>query len=85
MGSKYKPRERDFESDLYDDDYFDEFDDDVSNFKHLSKDFDSADWHDPPDTDRRITARRRIERRRELRDLYAQFDDGDELDLGNEW
>jgi hypothetical protein len=87
MGSKYKPKKREIESDLYDDDYFDEFDDfdDVSNFKQLSKDFYSTDWHDPSDSDRRITARRKIERRRDLRDLYAQFDDGEELDLGNEW
>lgn len=91
MGSKYKPKKRDLESDLYDDDYFDEFDkfdefdDDVGRFRRLSKDFYSTDWQDPSESDRRITARRKIERRRDLRDLYSQFDDGEELDLGNEW
>jgi hypothetical protein len=90
MGSKNRPKTRDFDSDSYDDyddyeDYEAEFGDDLGNMKVPSKDFYSADWEDPSDPGPRISARRRIERRRELRELYSQFDDTDELDVWNEW
>ena len=90
MGSKRRPKTQDYESDLYDDfdeydDYEEEFGDDARNFKKLSKDFYSTDWEDPSDSEHRVSTRRRIERRNDLRDLYSQIDDVDELDFGSEW
>jgi len=90
MGSKRRPKTRDYESDLCDDyddydDYEEEFDDDIGNLKNLSKDFYSTDWEDPSYSEHRISARRRIERRNDLRNLYSQIDDGDEFEFGNEW
>ena len=83
MGSKYRTRTKDFESDDYDyDDYDLDFDDSPDNFKNLSRDIYSTEWEDPSD---RISARRKIERRRELKELYSQLDDGDEFYLEDEW
>jgi hypothetical protein len=60
-------------------------DDDLGNLKNLSKDFYSTAWEDPSGPESRISTRRKIERRNDLKELYSQFDDGDELDFGNEW
>jgi len=87
MGSKQSPKASDLDSDLYEDyeDYEDELDDDLGNVKDLSKDFYSTDWEDPSESDYRFNNRRKNERRRELKNLYSEPDDGDELDFGNEW
>jgi hypothetical protein len=90
MGSKKKPKTRDYESDLFDDfdeydDYEDEFGDDIGNLRRLSKDFYSADWEDPSDSGHRFSTRRKIERRNDLRNLLSQIDDGDELEFDNYW
>ncbi|HEY5775331.1 MAG TPA: hypothetical protein VIS57_04535 [Xanthomonadales bacterium] len=87
MGTKHGPKTPEFDSDPYDDyeDYEDELDDDLGNIKHLSKDFYSTDWEDPSESDYRFSARRKIERRKDLKNLYSDLDDGDELDFGNEW
>ena len=87
MASKHGPKNTDFDSDPFDDydDLEDELDDDLGNIKHLSKDFYSTDWEDPNESDYRFSTRRKIERRKDLKDLYSELDDGDELDFGNEW
>jgi len=85
MGSKNKSGVQD--SDPYDDydDYEDEFDDSIGNMKNLSRDIYSTDWEDPLGSESRFSTRRKIERRNDLKALYSNFDDGDELDFGNEW
>lgn len=87
MGSKNRSKKPDFDADPYDDfdDYEEEYGDDLGNLRKLSKDFYSADWEDPLDSDHRFSTRRKIERRNDLRNLYSQLDDGDEIDFGNEW
>jgi hypothetical protein len=87
MGTKHGSKNTEFDSDPYDDyeDYEDELDDDLGNIKHLSKDFYSTDWEDPSESDYRFSTRRKIERRKDLKNLYSELDDGDELDFGNEW
>ena len=91
MGTKNRPKARGFDSDPcdeydgYDDVFGDEYDDSVGNMKNLSKDFYSTDWEDPSGPESRFSTRRKIERRNDLKELYSKFDDGDELDLGNEW
>jgi hypothetical protein len=87
MGRKNKPEKPDYDLDLYDeyDDYEEEFGDDFGNLKKMSKDFYSTDWEDPSEYDKRFSTRRRIERRNDLKDLFSQIDDADELDFGNEW
>ena len=90
MGSKRKPKTRDYESALYDDfdeydDYEEEFGDDTGQVRRLSKDFYSTDWEDPSDSEHRFSTRRKIERRNDLRNLFSQLDDGDELEFDNNW
>lgn len=87
MGTKNRPKDEDFDSDPYDDydEFDDEFDDALGNMKNLSKDFYSTDWEDPSGPESRFSTRRKIERRNDLKELYSNFDDGDELDFGNEW
>ena len=87
MASKHGPKDMDFDSDPYDDfdDFEDDLDDDLDNIKHLSKDFYSTDWEDPNDSDYRYGNRRKSTRKRDHKDQYSDFDDGDELDFGNEW
>jgi len=86
MANKHGPKSKDFDSDSFDDydDFEDELDDDLDNIDHLSKDFYDTDWEDPNESDYRFSPRRKIERRKELKDLYSELDDGDELDFGNE-
>ena len=84
MGRKRRPEIQDFDSDVYDD-YEDDLDDGLDDIQELSKDFYSTDWEDPSGPERRISTRRRIERRNDLKALYSQFDDWDDLDLGSEW
>jgi hypothetical protein len=66
---------------------YDDYDDDsdLDEFADLAKDFYSTDWEDPSGTYHRVSARRRIERRNELKDLYSEFDDWDDPELDAEW
>ena len=72
-------------SDDFDDDFEDEFDDEIDSVSDLSRDFYSTDWEDPSGPKHRVSARRQIERRNELKDLISEFDDWDDYDLRNEW
>lgn len=90
MGSKRKSRKNDFDAESFDDfDYYDEFDDDFdlssADMRKLSKDFYSTDWEDPSGHDRKFSTRRKIERRNDLKNLFSQFDDYDDIDLGSDW
>ncbi len=87
MPSKNR-KTREFNTDPYDD--YDEeldegFDEEFDDIKLISKDFYSADWEDPSDNDKRFSTRRKIERRNDLKNLVSQFDDWDEIDIGNDW
>lgn len=87
MASK-KRQTREFNADPYDD--YDEeldegFDEEFDDIKHISKDFYSADWDDPSGSDKRFSTRRKIERRNDLKNLFSQFDDWDDIDIGNDW
>ncbi len=73
-----------FESDLYDD-YNDELDNDFDGLSDLAEDFYSTDWEDPSGPKRRISARRQIERRNDLKDLISEFGGWDEIDREDEW
>lgn len=87
MPSKNR-KTREFDPDPYDD--YDEeldegFDEEFDDIKHISKDFYSTDWDDPSGNDKRFSTRRKIERRNDLKNLFSQFDDWDEIDIGNDW
>jgi hypothetical protein len=68
-------------------DPFDEFDDlfsDDLDVKELSRDPHGAGWDDYLETEERFSARRKIERRNDMRKLYSQLDEweqyGDRVD-----
>jgi hypothetical protein len=68
-------------------DPFDEFDDlysDDLDVKELSGDPHGAGWDDYLETEERFSARRKIERRNDMRKLYSQLDEweqyGDRVD-----
>jgi len=84
MGRNHRSGEQEFDSDPYDG-YEGELDDDLDNVGNLSKDFYSTDWEDPSGSESRFSTRRKIERRNDLKALYSQFDDWEELDLSSEW
>ena len=83
MGRKARNQEfDDFDLDSYDD----YGDDDLGELADIARDFYSTEWEDPSGHERRISTRRKIERRNELKDLFSQFDDwGDEFEMENEW
>ena len=80
MGTKERPKAREFDSDPYKD-----YDSDLEDLGYLSSDVNNMDWEDPAGPDSRISTRRKIERRNELKELCSQFDDWDEVDLSNVW
>ena len=78
MASKKYPNKRDFTHDPYDDydyDYDEDFSEDFDDNDNLSKDFYSTDWDDPLGSSKKLSARRKIERRNDFKALYSQFDD----------
>jgi hypothetical protein len=79
---KQKFRQKmDFES--YDD--VDYMDDDDMDIKDIARDFYSADSNYESDEESRITARRQIERRRELRKLYSELDEWEQFGDQDDW
>ena len=84
MRKKSKWDLEDFDYDPFDRYEFDSASE-MDDIAELAKDFYSTDWDDPAGPAHRISARRKIERRNELRNLYSQFDDWDDPELENEW
>lgn len=44
-------------------------------FDHLAYEFSDDDWEEDPDTEERLSARRKIERRGERRALFSELND----------
>lgn len=63
--------------DLYDDSEFD--------IGELAWEIFSTEWGDDFETEERFSARRKIERRDDMRKLYSQLDDFEEFGDPNDW
>ena len=88
MGTKERPKAREINSNPYEDfdnDLGDGLDGDLDNLDNLTSDVFDMGCEDPSGPDNRISTRRKIERRNDLKELYSQFDDWDEIDLSNVW
>ena len=88
MGSKNQTNISEYYTDPnadYDEEQDDNLDDDTDDIKGLSKDFYSTVWEEPSASGKKLNTRRKIERRNELKELYSQFEDWDDLELGNDW
>ena len=81
MAKKARKKFKELDFDPYDD--FDEFDDEL-DVRELSRDTHSPEWGDYYETEERFSARRKIERRNDMKKLYSQLDEfeqyGDRVD-----
>ena len=84
MASKKRRYRQKFEFDPYDD--FDFNDDyvDEADIKDIARDFYST-LSDYEHDESRITARRQIERRRDMKRLYSELDDWEEFGASDDW
>lgn len=88
MATKHRPKAWEFEQnpyDSYETDMDDDLDEDLDDIGDLSRDFYSTEWEDPSGSEERFSTRRKIERRNDLKQLYSQFEEWDEFDLGTDW
>lgn len=90
MGTKRRPKTDNFESESFDDfDYYDDFESDFDlssdDMRKPSREFHAADWENLSGNDRKFSTRRKIERRNDLKNLFSQFDDFDDIELGSDW
>lgn len=84
MGRKAVKQYRELENDLYDD--YDDLYDDDDDLKGLVKDVRSTrDWDDYFASVEKMSARRKIERRRDMKKLYSQLDDWEEFGENINW
>jgi len=75
MAKRKKHQELDFDPyDEFDEDFDEDFD-----VRDLSKNIHSSDWGDYYDTEERFSARRKIERRNDVKKLYSQLDEWEEF------
>ena len=79
-GKKY--RELDFDPYANADDPFGDGELDTGE---LAKDFYGTEWGDDFDTEERFSARRKIERRNDVRRLYSQLDEFEEFGDSPDW
>ena len=83
MGKKSGKHHREFEFDDFDD--FDDLEEDLDPIGP-SRGFQDADWDDDPIEKRgRGSARRKIERRRDMKRLYSELNDWEEFGLSDDW
>ena len=83
MGKRAQKHGQNFKFDPYDD--FDDMYDDDFNAKDLSRDIHSTEWGEPSDRDDKSNARRKIERRNEMKKLYSELNDWEEFGNTDEW
>jgi len=76
MGKRARKNYRNVSIDSADD--FDDLFDDDFDANELSKDIYSTEWGDD-DQDSSVNARRKIERRKDIRKLYSQLDEWEEF------
>ena len=83
MASRKRKFRQKMDFDPYDDlDFM--YDDDI-DIKDIARDFYSADSDYEPDEESRITARRQIERRRDMKRLYSELDQWEEFGEHEDW
>lgn len=83
MAKKARKKFKELDFDPYDD--FDDFEDEELDVKELSRDSHNKDWGDYYDTEERFSARRKIERRNDIRKLYSQLDEWEQYGERVDW
>jgi len=84
MGKKSGKHARDFDLDDVAD--FDDFDEDL-DLAEVTRGFQGSEWDDEGFDDKRGrgNARRKIERRRDMKKLYSELNDWEEFGLSDDW
>lgn len=82
MAKRGGKNHRELEVESLDD--FDEFDEDI-DMKELARDSYSTEWDDYDEKADRSDARRKIERRREMKRLYSELNEWEEFGLSDDW
>lgn len=83
MGKKSRKRTREMDFDAYDE-WGGAYDDDF-DVNELANDIYSTEWRNGYESEERFTARRKIERRRDMKKLYSQLDDWEEFGSKTDW
>ena len=83
MASKKRRFRETMDFEPYDDDDF--MDDDDMDIKDIARDFYSADRDYDLEEESRITARRQIERRRDMKKLYSELDEWEDFGNYDDW
>jgi hypothetical protein len=79
--ARKKFKELDFDPlDEFDDAYDQEFD-----VKDVARDSSNGGWDDHYDTEEHFSARRKIERRNDIKKLYSQLDEWEQFGDRNDW
>ena len=85
MARKNRKGRHDTKLDLFDDfDDFEDFDDNL-DLERMTRDFLGDEWGSRFDRNDRGTARRKIERRQEMRRLYSELNDWEEFGESENW
>ncbi|MGK2927673.1 MAG: hypothetical protein ACSLE2_18825 [Lysobacterales bacterium] len=83
MAKKARKKFKELDFDPYDE-FDDVFEEDI-DVKDLSKDIPAGGWDDYFDTEDRFSARRRIERRNDMKKLYSQLDEWEQFGDRADW
>jgi hypothetical protein len=83
MASKKRKFRQKMDFDPYDD--FDDLYDEDLDLKDIEKDIYSTDWEDDMSESGKVSARRQIDRRREMKRLYSELDEWEEFVEKSGW
>lgn len=83
MAKKARKKFKELDFDPYDE--FDDAFDEELDVKELSRDTPNGGWDDNYDTEERFSARRRIERRNDMKKLYSQLDEWEQFGDRADW
>ena len=83
MAKKARKKYKELDFDPFDE--FDDLYDDDLEVKELSKDIQHGGWDDYFETEERFSARRKIERRNDMKKLYSQLDDWEQFGDRADW
>jgi hypothetical protein len=83
MASKKRKVHQQMDFDPYDD--YEDFYDEEMDISDIAKDFYSTDWESDFKSNRSMTARRKIERRRDMKRLWSELQDFEEFGEQADW
>ena len=83
MTKKARKKFKELDFDAYDE--FDETFDEELDVKELSRDSSNGGWDEYYDTEERFSARRKIERRNDMKKLYSQLDEWEQFGDRADW